>query len=289
MYDLFREPQKCQKYKDQDVVGWFVEPKINGVRGIVMVKNHAIVSVSRNNKILYNTDVIQQAILESGVDDVVLDGEFYISQSPNNNDWSMTVSTLRTQREHFLRDSLKFHVFDVIPVKYWITEYYPVPLSERKRELHSIIEKIEIDNPCVKTVPHRIVSRELDTHLDHYLSLGFEGGVIKDPSSIYECGRRSPSWLKLKKIHTEEYPIVRVQEGQGKYVGSLGALIIDVDGVEVGVGTGFIDWDRHTLWSDREELIGMLVEVSYQTKSKDGSLIFPVFKRVRYDLVGVEK
>lgn len=287
MNDLFREPQKCQKYTDQDVVGWFVEPKINGVRGIVIVKNHNIISLSRNNKVLHNTDVIQKAILHSGVNNVVLDGEFYISQSPNNNDWSMTVSTVRTQKEHFLRDSLKFHVFDVIPLSKWISEYYPVSLFQRKAILQGVVEKI--DHVSVNLVPHRIVLSGLDNHLDYYLSLGFEGGVIKDPHSIYECGRRSPFWLKLKKIHTEEYPIIYIQQGQGKYTNTAGAIIINVNGVEVGVGTGMTDLDRNTIWGERHTLPGVMLEVSYQTKSKDGSLIFPVFKRVRYDLVGGTK
>lgn len=283
IYKLFREPQKCKKYVNQNVKGWFVEPKINGVRGIVIVKNHKIISLSRNNKPLYNTEVIQQAILKSGVDNVVLDGEFYISQSPNNNDWSMTVSTVKTQSEHFFRDSLKFHIFDLIPIANWTSEYYPIPLLQRKNVLKSWIKKI--NHISVVNVPHESILEILDVYLDHYLSLGFEGGVIKDPSSVYNCGKRSPSWLKLKKIHTEEYPIIRIQEGLGKYIGTTGAIIINVNGVEVGVGTGMIDNERDAIWKDKDTLAGLMLEVSYQTKSKDGSLIFPVFNRIRYDLV----
>ena len=113
---------------------------------------------------------------------------------------------------------------------------------------------------------------------------GFEGTVIKNPASVYTY-KRSSSWLKVKKIVTDDYPIVNVLRGKGKYNKTTGSILINVNGVIVGVGTGMTDDERNLIWSERDELVGTYLEVSYQTKSKDGSLIFPVFKRIRYDLI----
>ena len=51
------------------------------------------------------------------------------------------------------------------------------------------------------------------------------------------------------------------------------------------VGTGMTDEERDRIWDERKELIGREVEISYQTKTREGSLIFPVFCRIRYDLM----
>ena len=112
---------------------------------------------------------------------------------------------------------------------------------------------------------------------------GFEGTVIKNPSSVYTY-KRFKSWLKVKKIVTDDYPIVNVLRGKGKYSNITGSILINVNETIVGVGTGMTDDDRNLIWAERDELIGLKLEVSYQTKSKDGSLIFPVFQRIRYDL-----
>lgn len=50
------QPQLCKSYTGkQNISGWFVEPKINGNRGIVIVENGTIKTISRNNKPIYNT------------------------------------------------------------------------------------------------------------------------------------------------------------------------------------------------------------------------------------------
>jgi len=51
--------------------------------------------------------------------------------------------------------------------------------------------------------------------------------------------------------------------------------------VRVGVGTGFNDVQREEFWKDRSKIIGKQVTVKFQRKSPDGSLIFPVFMRIR--------
>jgi DNA ligase-1 len=89
--------------------------------------------------------------------------------------------------------------------------------------------------------------------------------------------------LKLKRFETVDCKIVGTQEGKGKLKGCLGAILVDVSGVESRCGSGFDDETRTTLWSVKDSLIGKTVEVQYQNKSKDGALRFPVFIRMRPD------
>ena len=117
---------------------------------------------------------------------------------------------------------------------------------------------------------------------------GYEGIMIKDPKAPYEC-KRSHAWLKLKPFIEVSLTVVAVEEGTGRNVGKLGAVVCegvdDGKSIRVNVGSGFSDSDRDTFWTDREALIGQIVEVRADaiTQNQDGSysLRFPRFLHFR--------
>jgi DNA ligase-1 len=123
---------------------------------------------------------------------------------------------------------------------------------------------------------------------------GEEGIVVKDTHSCYTTGR-SWAWTKVKAFSTLDLEVVGKEEGTGKYKGTLGALIVcrpiakESSGfglgisttlcVNVKVGSGYSDEERKEFWANPPKLI----EVKYQSETKDGSLRFPTFVRVRED------
>jgi DNA ligase-1 len=119
---------------------------------------------------------------------------------------------------------------------------------------------------------------------------GYEGIMIKDLEAVYEC-KRSVAWLKLKPYIEVSLTVIAVEEGTGRNLGKLGALICEGedDGkrIRVNVGSGFTDLHRDTYWTARSELVGQIVEVRADaaTKSQDSeetwSLRFPRFLRFR--------
>ncbi|HEX3825445.1 MAG TPA: non-homologous end-joining DNA ligase [Mycobacteriales bacterium] len=85
---------------------------------------------------------------------------------------------------------------------------------------------------------------------------GLEGVVAKRKDSRYRPGERSPDWLKVKIIKTQEVVIGGWTDGEGERAGSLGALLVgvhDESGLRYAgkVGTGF---DART----RRDLLGRL-------------------------------
>lgn len=50
--------------------------------------------------------------------------------------------------------------------------------------------------------------------------------MLKHTQGKYEQGKRSKNWLKVKKLITEDAIVLGGVEGNGKYQGTLGALII---------------------------------------------------------------
>jgi len=122
---------------------------------------------------------------------------------------------------------------------------------------------------------------------------GYEGIMLKDPLAGYEC-KRSVSWLKLKPFIEVSLAVVAVEEGTGKNVGKLGALVCegvdDGKAIRVNVGSGLTDEDRVTYWDNADTLIGDIVEVRADaiTQNQDGtySLRFPRFKSFRGFVAG---
>jgi DNA ligase-1 len=117
---------------------------------------------------------------------------------------------------------------------------------------------------------------------------GYEGIMIKDPEAGYEC-KRSVAWLKLKPFIEVSLEVVAVEEGTGRNIGKLGALVCEGEDngqrIQVNVGSGFTDSNRDTYWGGRDALIGNIVEVRADavTQNQDGtySLRFPRFLRFR--------
>jgi DNA ligase-1 len=117
---------------------------------------------------------------------------------------------------------------------------------------------------------------------------GYEGIMLKDPAAGYEC-KRSVAWLKLKPFIEVSLTVTATEEGTGKNVGRLGALVCsgidDGKTIVVNCGSGFTDNMREVFWQSKEDLIGQIVEVRADavTQNQDGtySLRFPRFKGFR--------
>ena len=122
------------------------------------------------------------------------------------------------------------------------------------------------------------------------IEAGFEGIMIKDPDAVYEC-KRSASWLKQKPFIEVSLTVTAVEEGTGKNLGRLGALICkgvdDGKTILVNVGSGFTDDQRNEFWTGKEDLVGQIIEIRADaaTLSQDSaetwSLRFPRFLRFR--------
>ena len=165
---------------------------------------------------------------------------------------------------------------------------------ERKPRLADIFQ-IDLDY-CIRNVDYHEIDFDTDKGQAQFQELnktalekGYEGLMIKPVDALYEC-KRSHAWLKIKPFIEVSLEIVDTEEGTGKNVGKLGALICEGtdDGVfiKVNVGSGLTDDQRETFWAVKDALIGELAEVRADaiTKSQDGdfySLRFPRFKTFR--------
>lgn len=252
----------------------WADSKLDGVRCIAVVDENEIKLFSRNGKEFKNygtiEDEIRQLDLPAGTR---LDGEITMGHFQ---DLMRTVSR-KDEGIELAKDAV-YNIFD-LPEE-------SIPLSKRLEnlaDLGNIIEKKQLRH--LKLVDGRWLKNE-DEMMKFYneqLENGQEGIMIKSSDGLYEF-KRGWGWQKLKPEHTDDLEIIDTEEGTGKYAGQLGAFVCRLEnGENVRVGSGLKDEERIELWNRREELIGQVIEVKYQEKTKDGSLRFPIFIKFRPD------
>ena len=257
------------------------EPKLDGVRCIAVSKNGVTTLYSRNGKSIsdnYRDTIIRDIgnLTISGriPKEIVFDGELMGS------DFTQTVSQFRKKTGADTSDHV-YHIFDWMPYEDWISQKSTLTCQETRERLEDM--SLESQSRFLRVVKRDIVSPDkVKTMHDIYVSQGYEGVMIKTLHTKYKFGRGF-NVTKLKAFFDADLEVVRFEEGDGKYSGSLGAIVVKNKGVLVNVGSGFSDEERKMIWDDRSNFRGMIAEVRYQEETPDGSLRFPTFRGWRSD------
>jgi DNA ligase-1 len=187
------------------------------------------------------------------------------------------------------------NLFDVIPLADFEKGIYDKDQTTRSQMIKFWVDSYQDLIPNVTYVANELVDLDTDAGKKRFKEInqmaidgGYEGIMIKDPLAGYEC-KRSVAWLKLKPFIEVSLTVTAVEEGTGRNVGKLGALVCEGrdDGrdISVNVGSGFTDSNRDEYWLSREDVVGKVVEVRADaiTQNQDGtySLRFPRFLTFR--------
>lgn len=269
-----------------------VEPKLDGVRCLTVVdfESQTVIQYTRNGKVLENfthmTEYLSKYINEFGRS-MILDGEVV----------SHTFQDLMKQvhrKDNVQADDARLVLFDCVPLVEF-KQGTSIMGLKRRREFLKNWQNIFDDSGFIEIVSQRefdldILTDEIEfkDYNQEMVEAGFEGIMIKDPNSKYEC-KRSTAWLKQKPFIEVSLTITGYEEGTGRNQGRLGALICegtdDGRSITVNCGSGFSDSDRDEYWTARDSLIGQVIEVRADavTQNQDGSysLRFPRFKSFR--------
>jgi DNA ligase 1 len=270
-----------------------LEKKLDGVRCLTVVDFEArtVTMYTRNGKELVNFPHIVKAF-EANMDNFgrsyVFDGEVM----------STSFQELMTQvhrKDNVESSDAVLNLFDVLPLVEFKQGESMMGQRRRSNFLKANFSQIFADAGCIIIVPQ--IEVDLDTMVGmvefqefnkQMVEQGYEGIMIKDVDAVYEC-KRSASWLKQKPFIEVSLEVVNVEEGTGRNIDKLGALVCsgkdDGKQITVNVGSGFSDVNRDELWACRDTLAGQVVEVRADavTQNQDGtySLRFPRFLRFR--------
>ena len=269
-----------------------VEVKLDGVRVITIAwPDGRVLQFSRNGKELVNFPHIIEQVKKAVIgmaEPIVLDGEVMSS--------SFQDLMKQVHRKSNVQSSdAVLHLFDMLPLEDFQKGVWNKSQSFRIGRLIAWKNLWREETPNIEVLDHELVDLDTDEGQAKFREInqraidgGYEGIMIKDPEAPYEC-KRSVSWLKLKPFIEVSLEVKDVEEGTGRNVGRLGALVCegndDSRHIRVNVGSGFSDDDRNTFWNSRSDVLGRIVEVRADaiTQNQDGSysLRFPRFLHFR--------
>lgn len=112
---------------------------------------------------------------------------------------------------------------------------------------------------------------------------GGEGVVLKRVDAPYSPDKRNYDLMKIKEEVTADLIVVGMTEGEGKYVGTLGALILEDKDFGRHSVSGMTDQQRDEWWANPAEIKGRVVEIKAMKRLADGTYREPRFKAIRYD------
>jgi DNA ligase-1 len=272
-----------------------IEVKLDGVRVIAIVYPTGLVSLfSRNGKSLDNFPLVEEQLAKHAklfAEPTVLDGEI------------MSASFQDLMKQIHRKDDTKstdavLNLFDIITLKEFQAGQGLHRQIDRSVTLLAWYNQFKDHMPNVTVVGQELVDLDSELGQNRFKQInsdavagGYEGLLIKDPEAVYEC-KRSVAWLKLKPVISVDLTVVSLDEGTGKNVGVLGALVCEgIDHgrkIKVNVGSGLTDKQRKEMWDNKDLVIGQTVEIlaDVVTISQDSdvySLRFPRFCRFRDD------
>ena len=268
----------------------YVEPKLDGVRVITIcdVDKDEVKMFSRNGKELSNfPKILEQfdSMLDQMSESMVFDGEVM------SDDFQTLMREIHRKGGAKTKDA-KLNLFDCMPLYNFMDGSCVEPITERKKWLDkyefgpniNVVESVRIN------LSEPDGQKQFADYNKMCIDRGFEGIMVKPVGGIYEC-KRSTGWLKVKPFIEVSLKVVDVEEGTGRNVGKLGALVVegtDMDKfIKTNVGSGLTDTDRETFWEAKAKLIGQIVEVradaitQNQGTTDEWSLRFPRFLRFR--------
>jgi DNA ligase-1 len=257
--------------------GYVMEPKYDGMRVAIVKKDDKIVVYGRSWD--EYTDHIPHIVevLSKVERDFHLDGELVFAKSVSSQwngqpidgvwdaDFNQTMRIMGSLSDKAIAKQkevgyVKFIAFDLLEVDGMDISH--ATDAVRREMLLSFFETISSDNVhYIERWSHWDVSM-----YDALLEMGIEGAMLKNASASYIGKRPNKTWYKIKKVNTFDVVVMGFYEGTGKHKGRLGGLTFGAyhDGklVRIGkTGGGFDDNEREHLWTIRESVAGMVMEI----------------------------
>jgi len=280
------DPKRVQSWKEA-----YVEPKLDGVRVVVLVKSYGVPKYySRNGRELgmfthLNPSIRRLCERLSSIDPALSKGLMFDTEAVGMTfgDVSGAIHTKGT-----VALTCRLHAFHVMPLSFFKRGIDEATQLSRVEALQRAVDDdpvkgITISQPC-RAMDHQQVLRAHNEHRRLDPKTGrpkYEGTMVKIMAASWVASR-SWLWMKIKEEETVEIEVTGLKEGRGKYVGMCGALLCDYKGRTVRV-SGMTDVQRKAFFDKPKSIIGKLIEASFQEETEGGSLRHPRFVRVRDD------
>ncbi|MDD4858755.1 MAG: DNA ligase D [Dehalococcoidales bacterium] len=291
---------------------WLFEPKLDGYRIIAVGNNGKVRLLSRNSvDVTAKYKDVAASLQTQPAAQIIIDGELIAFDKQGKLCFQCLQGYLdamkRSDRSGLEIGAVIYYAFDLLYLDGY--DFRNVPLEERKR----LLRRILLATPNLRYLEH--FEGDGKKIYQAAVKQGLEGIIAKRKESVYQSGKRSPDWLKIKSMRTDDFVIGGYTRGEGARARSFGALILgyyDGNGKlhPAGqVGSGFDDYllaelrkrldtlatntnpfaetpeiNASATWV-RPELVA---EVKFSEWTRDNRLRTPVFLRLREDKPATE-
>jgi bifunctional non-homologous end joining protein LigD len=229
---------------------WIYELKFDGVRGLCVKRNQAVVLISRTGKDLTaKYRELAEALNKLPAKRAVLDGEVVALDQEGRSSFQLLQSY---QRPGGQKPPLLYYVFDLLNLDG--KDLRGLPLLQRKAMAEALIANA---SPTIRFSAS--INAESKQLVREMKARDLEGLIAKRTDSQYESGRRSGAWVKFKWTNEQEFVIGGYTQPQGTRK-HFGAILVGY--YENGkllfagkVGTGF---DQKLLGSLHQKFQGLV-------------------------------
>jgi DNA ligase-1 len=271
-HDDSRVPMLAQKFGDVDLSREekiYIQPKLDGMRCIATKDG----LWSRQGKRIMSCPHIEEELRRvfAICPDVVLDGEIY--NHDLKSDFNRIMSLARKQKPSAsdlaeAKELLQYHVYDVIDDER--------SLEERLGSIWELTGLMVLDSvrPVQTLVTnHTGTDRDswLDATFEMWLSEGYEGMMVRT-NAPYEH-KRSKALLKRKALETEEFKLIRVEEGNGNWAGAAKRAVVELeDGQTCEASIAGTYAENAQRLANKDQLAGTIVTVRYLNRTPENKL-----------------
>ncbi len=286
--------------------GWIFEPKLDGYRTIALIREGKVTLLSRRgNKVTASYNMLVPDLSRQPTSELILDGEIIAMDEKGKVCFQCLQNYLKSVgRKDGAPDSryqLIYYVFDILYLDGY--DLRGAALLSRKKLLQSIFHSTD----QLRLVEY--FDKDGETVYKAAVENGLEGVIAKEIDSLYESGKRSLDWLKMKATQSDEFVISGYSQ-TGKRSNTFSSLLLGYYNDKgklmfAGhVGSGF---DEKALKELKQQLDALSVErspfsdppplnapttwvrpelvaeVKFAERTNDGRLRAPVFLRLRED------
>jgi bifunctional non-homologous end joining protein LigD len=218
---------------------WIYELKFDGIRLIAVKKDEKVSLLSRNqNDLSARFPEIVEAISNLPARECLIDGEVVAFDEEGRSSFQL----LQAHEMEGRKSPTYFYAFDLL--EFDGKSLVALPLEARKNVLEKLCAAVAAGNDRGSTIRYSgAIGGDAKRLLDEVKRRGLEGIIGKQRNSVYEPGRRTGAWIKLKCVNEQEFVIGGYTPPQGARK-HFGAILVgyhkDKKLVFAGkVGTGF--------------------------------------------------
>jgi bifunctional non-homologous end joining protein LigD len=210
----FVEPMKAKLVEKPPATGdWIYELKFDGIRLIAVKTDKKVSLLSRNqNELGARFPEIVEAVKDLPARECVIDGEVVALDERGRSSFQL----LQAREIEGRKSPVYFYAFDLLQLDG--KSLVSLPLEARKNVLKKLCA--EADDPIRYS---GAIGGDAERLLEEVKRRGLEGIIGKQRNSVYEPGRRSGAWIKLKCVNEQEFVIGGYTPPQGarKHFGAI--------------------------------------------------------------------